>query len=58
MTMSAFGNRQMHYEYYFFGDPIRMGMTYFEGYEKESYKEIIKEFLGQVDSGKSSFLSV
>lgn len=58
MTMSAFGNRQMHYEYYFFGDPIRMGMTYFEGYEKESYKEIIKEFLGQVDSGKSSFLIV
>ncbi|MES1046809.1 4-hydroxyphenylacetate 3-monooxygenase, oxygenase component [Heyndrickxia oleronia] len=58
MTMSAFGNRQMHYEYYFFGDPIRMGMTYFEGYEKESYKEIIKDFLGQVDSGKSSFLNV
>ncbi|MGE6260934.1 4-hydroxyphenylacetate 3-monooxygenase, oxygenase component [Heyndrickxia sporothermodurans] len=58
MTMSAFGSRQMHYEYYFFGDPIRMGMTYFEGFEKESYKEMIKEFLGQANSGKSSFLKV
>ncbi|MBL5767156.1 4-hydroxyphenylacetate 3-monooxygenase, oxygenase component [Heyndrickxia sporothermodurans] len=58
MTMSAFGSRQMHYEYYFFGDPIRMGMTYFEGYEKEPYKEIIRDFLGQVKSDKSSFLNV
>lgn len=58
MTMSAFGSRQMHYEYYFFGDPIRMGMTYFEGFEKELYKEMIKEFLGQANSGKSSFLKV
>ncbi|MGE8205025.1 4-hydroxyphenylacetate 3-monooxygenase, oxygenase component [Heyndrickxia sp. NPDC080065] len=58
MTMSAFGSRQMHYEYYFFGDPVRMGMTYFDGYEKESYKEIIREFLGQGNLGKSNILNV
>lgn len=57
MTMSAFGSRQMHYEYYFFGDPVRMGMTYFEGFEKDSYKDMIREFLGQVKSEKSSFLN-
>jgi 4-hydroxyphenylacetate 3-monooxygenase len=46
MTMSAFGSRQTHYEYYFFGDPIRMGMTYFDAYEKDFYKNMIREFLG------------
>lgn len=49
MTMSAFGSRQMHYEYYFFGDPIKMGMTYFDGYEKDTYKNFIDEFLGKTD---------
>ncbi|WP_026691276.1 4-hydroxyphenylacetate 3-monooxygenase, oxygenase component [Alteribacter aurantiacus] len=47
MTMSAFGSRQMHYEYYFFGDPIRMGMTYFDQYEKETYKRYVQDFLDQ-----------
>ncbi|KQL55192.1 MFS transporter [Heyndrickxia shackletonii] len=56
MTMSAFGSRQMHYEYYFFGDPIRMGMAYFDSYEKDSYKEIIREFLGKVNTSKPSFV--
>ncbi|SHG43514.1 4-hydroxyphenylacetate 3-monooxygenase, oxygenase component [Ornithinibacillus halophilus] len=45
LTLSAFGARQMHYEYYFFGDPIRMGMTYFDNYDKESYKDYINNFL-------------
>lgn len=45
MTMSAFGSRQTHYEYYFFGDPIRMGMVYFEYYDKEFYKELVRQFL-------------
>ena len=48
MTMSAFGSRQMHYEYYFFGDPVRMGMSYFEGYEKEQYKGYVQDFLSQI----------
>ncbi|RDI47940.1 4-hydroxyphenylacetate 3-monooxygenase, oxygenase component [Falsibacillus pallidus] len=45
LTLSAFGGRQMHYEYYFFGDPIKMGMTYFDNYDKDPYKERIKSFL-------------
>ncbi|MED3905881.1 4-hydroxyphenylacetate 3-monooxygenase, oxygenase component [Geobacillus thermodenitrificans] len=45
LTMSAFGARQTHYEYYFFGAPVRMGMAYFDGYEKESYKQFVQEFL-------------
>ncbi|MGV3464849.1 MAG: 4-hydroxyphenylacetate 3-monooxygenase, oxygenase component [Heyndrickxia sp.] len=56
MTMSAFGSRQMHYEYYFFGDPIRMGMAYFDSFEKDSYKEMIREFLGKTNAGKPSFV--
>ncbi|MUV38994.1 4-hydroxyphenylacetate 3-monooxygenase [Lentibacillus sp. JNUCC-1] len=47
MTLSAFGSRQTHYEYYFFGDPIKMGMAYFDGYDKEPYKNYIKDFLQQ-----------
>ncbi|MDY0323132.1 MAG: 4-hydroxyphenylacetate 3-monooxygenase, oxygenase component [Candidatus Carbobacillus sp.] len=47
LVMSAFGTRQTHYEYYFFGDPIRMGMAYFDHYAaKEAYKEYARSFLG------------
>ncbi|WP_404454578.1 4-hydroxyphenylacetate 3-monooxygenase, oxygenase component [Virgibacillus necropolis] len=49
VTMSAFGARQAHYEYYFFGDPIKMGMAYFDGYEKESAKKFVNEFLKKAD---------
>jgi len=45
LTASAFGARQTHYEYYFFGDPIRMGMTYFEKFDKEPYKQQVQDFL-------------
>ena len=47
VTMSAFGARQAHYEYYFFGDPIKMGMSYFDEYEKDSYKKFVNDFLGK-----------
>lgn len=58
LTMSAFGSRQMHYEYYFFGDPVRMGMTYFEGYEKDEFKQRIQDFLVKGSSSNSSFSKV
>ncbi|WP_419880770.1 4-hydroxyphenylacetate 3-monooxygenase, oxygenase component [Peribacillus sp. B-H-3] len=45
LTLSSFGSRQMHYEYYFFGDPIRMGMTYFDNYEQDYVKQRVKDFL-------------
>lgn len=55
LTMSAFGSRQTHYEYYFFGDPIKMGMAYFDGYDKEPYKERIREFLGNLNQTRPNF---
>ncbi|GGA66344.1 4-hydroxyphenylacetate 3-monooxygenase, oxygenase component [Ornithinibacillus halotolerans] len=54
MTLSAFGSRQTHYEYYFFGDPIRMGMTYFDNYDKEPYKNYIQDFLKKSTGVKAS----
>lgn len=56
MTMSAFGSRQMHYEYYFFGDPVRMGMAYFDGFEKESYKAQVDEFLKSIPGVKPTLV--
>ncbi|GAA0440418.1 4-hydroxyphenylacetate 3-monooxygenase, oxygenase component [Lentibacillus halophilus] len=52
LTMSAFGNRQTHYEYYFFGDPIKMGMTYFDNYDKQPYKDRVQEFLNSMNVSK------
>ncbi|TQS74885.1 4-hydroxyphenylacetate 3-monooxygenase, oxygenase component [Ornithinibacillus gellani] len=52
MTLSAFGARQAHYEYYFFGDPVRMGMTYFDGYDKQPYKDYVADFLKKSSSMK------
>ncbi|PSL48473.1 4-hydroxyphenylacetate 3-monooxygenase [Salsuginibacillus halophilus] len=57
VTMSAFGSRQMHYEYYFFGDPIKMGMTYFDNYEKQPYKDFVNDFLDQVQGSYDLTLS-
>ncbi|WP_026909294.1 4-hydroxyphenylacetate 3-monooxygenase, oxygenase component [Paucisalibacillus globulus] len=54
MTLSAFGSRQSHYEYYFFGDPIRMGMTYFDGYDKEPFKQYVQDFLKKTSGVKAS----
>lgn len=56
LTMSAFGSRQTHYEYYFFGDPVRMGMAYFEKYDKEPYKAKVKEFLDSLNVSKPSMI--
>ncbi|WP_163528743.1 4-hydroxyphenylacetate 3-monooxygenase, oxygenase component [Halobacillus ihumii] len=58
LTMSAFGSRQTHYEYYFFGDPVKMGMTYFEQFNKEPYKEYIQDFLKKVKPSKPDYTNV
>ncbi|PTX64599.1 4-hydroxyphenylacetate 3-monooxygenase [Melghirimyces profundicolus] len=55
ICLSAFGSRQTHYEYYFFGDPVKMGMAYFDAYDKEPFKEMIREFLGRTESPKPDF---
>lgn len=42
---SSFGGRQDLYERFFFGDPVRMASAYYAWYEKEPYKERVKEML-------------
>ena len=43
--ISAFSGRQALYEYYFFGDPVRMAGAYVAGYDREPYKAAVKAFL-------------
>ena len=43
--ISAFSGRQALYEYYFFGDPVRMAGAYVAGYDREPYKASVQAFL-------------
>jgi 4-hydroxyphenylacetate 3-monooxygenase len=49
LSISAFGGRQTLYEYYFFGDPVRMAGALVGSYDREPYKERITEFLHRAD---------
>ncbi|HLQ06311.1 MAG TPA: 4-hydroxyphenylacetate 3-monooxygenase, oxygenase component [Nitrososphaerales archaeon] len=42
---SSFGGRQDLYERFFFGDPLRMATAYYSWYDKEPYKERVRELL-------------
>jgi 4-hydroxyphenylacetate 3-monooxygenase len=46
---SAFGSRQELYERFFFGDPVRMASALYNWYDKEPYKERVREFLRRLD---------
>jgi 4-hydroxyphenylacetate 3-monooxygenase len=46
---SSFGSRQDLYEYFFFGDPVRMASNLYNWYNKEPLKERIKKFLQKVE---------
>ena len=43
--ISAFSGRQALYEYYFFGDPVRMASAYVSGYDREPYQAAVRAFL-------------
>ena len=45
MSMSAFAGRQTLYEYFFFGDPVRMAGALVRGYDREPYTARVREFL-------------
>jgi 4-hydroxyphenylacetate 3-monooxygenase len=47
MSMSAFAGRQTLYEYFFFGDPVRMAGALLRGYDREPYLERVREFLSR-----------
>ena len=42
---SAFAGRQALYEYYFFGNPVRMAGAYVASYDKTPYTDRVREFL-------------
>lgn len=44
-ALSAFGARQTHYEYYFFGDPVRMSMALFRNHDRTQYMDTVRDFL-------------
>jgi 4-hydroxyphenylacetate 3-monooxygenase len=49
LSVSAFAGRQTLYEYYFFGDPVRMAGALVGSYDREPYKELVREFLHRAD---------
>ncbi len=49
ICMSAFGTRQVLYERFFFGDPVRMMSALYTIYDKEPYKKRIRGFLDSSD---------
>jgi len=46
---SSFGGRQDLYERFFFGDPVRMSSAYYAWYDKEPYRQRVKELLHRKD---------
>lgn len=46
-ALSAFGSRQALYEYYFFGDPLRMAGAYVGSVDTSGVQERIRAFLDQ-----------
>jgi 4-hydroxyphenylacetate 3-monooxygenase len=47
--ISAFAGRQTLYEYYFFGDPVRMAGAFVGSYDREPYKQRVRDFLARAD---------
>ena len=47
--LSAFAGRQALYEYFFFGDPVRMAGALVAGYDREPFKQRVREFLDRDD---------
>jgi 4-hydroxyphenylacetate 3-monooxygenase len=45
LTMSAFGTREVQYERYFYGDPIKLASQLYFMYDKEPYVERVRDFL-------------
>ena len=44
-AISAFGTRQVLYERFFFGDPVRMAGALFRNHDRTEYMDKVREFL-------------
>jgi 4-hydroxyphenylacetate 3-monooxygenase len=49
IAISAFGSRQVLYERFFFGDPVRMAGAMFNSYDRKPYVDRVREFLERAD---------
>jgi len=47
IASSAFGQRQVLYERFFFGDPVRMAGALYASYDKQPYVDRVRRFLEQ-----------
>ncbi|HUG14239.1 MAG TPA: 4-hydroxyphenylacetate 3-monooxygenase, oxygenase component [Thermomicrobiales bacterium] len=47
VAVSSFGSRQVLYERFFFGDPVRMAGALFNTYDKQPYMDRVREFIEQ-----------
>jgi 4-hydroxyphenylacetate 3-monooxygenase len=45
--LSAFAGRQSLYEYFFFGDPVRMAGALVASYDREPFKQRVREFMAR-----------
>jgi 4-hydroxyphenylacetate 3-monooxygenase len=48
LSVSSFAGRQNLYEYYFFGDPVRMAGAFLKATDREPYKARVRSFLDRV----------
>jgi 4-hydroxyphenylacetate 3-monooxygenase len=49
--LSSFAGRQTLYEYFFFGDPVRMAGALVDSYDREPYKEHVRALLQRDGTG-------
>jgi 4-hydroxyphenylacetate 3-monooxygenase len=56
-AVSSFGSRQVLYERFFFGDPVRMAGALFNTYDKQPYMDMVKAFIEEGMSESSSVTS-
>jgi 4-hydroxyphenylacetate 3-monooxygenase len=54
LSVSAFAGRQNLYEYYFFGDPVRMAGALLKATDREPYKAHVRAFLERVSDPVAS----
>jgi 4-hydroxyphenylacetate 3-monooxygenase len=48
-SVSGFSGRQSLYEYFFFGDPVRMAGAMVNGYDRGPVRARVREFLNRTD---------
>ena len=52
LSVSSFAGRQTLYEYFFFGDPVRMAGALLKATDREPYKARVRSFLDRVTEGE------